>query len=135
MLTLVLFLAVATADVTVVSLPARGGLTLALSPSGKLDLERVGAVSRVRIEIDRVQPASTQGPGLNTYVVWTASPEGAVENIGALDVDEGKGRLEATTKFQQFGVFVTAEPHYLVDRPNAAVLFRNQEPQGAMCAG
>jgi hypothetical protein len=129
MLPFILLLAVTTTELTVISVPPRGNLSLPLSPSGKADLERVGTVSRVRIEIERVPPPTSHGAALNTYVVWTASPEGTLENIGALELNNGRGRLEATTKFEQLGIFITAEPHYMVDMPNSIVVFRNQDPR------
>jgi hypothetical protein len=100
-----------------------------MSPAGKADLQRAGTVSRVRIEVERVQPPGSLGTGLNTYVVWTVSPEGVFDNIGSLEVENGKGRLEATTRFEQFGILITAEPHYMVDRPNSAIAFQNQSPR------
>jgi hypothetical protein len=128
---LLLLLAVATTEVTVVSLPPRGGLSLTLTPPGRADLERVGMVSRVKLEIDRVPPAGSHGPGLSTYIVWAVSPEGLIENIGPLDIENGKARIETTTRFEQFGILVTAEPHYMVDQPSSAVVFRNQNPRSA----
>ena len=37
-----------------------------------------------------------------------------------------KGQFSATTRLGQFGILITAEPHYMVDRPSAAVAFRSQ---------
>jgi hypothetical protein len=51
-----------------------------------------------------------------------------VDNLGELDVRNGKGQFAATTRFTQFGVFITAEPHYMVDKPNSAVVYRSQSP-------
>jgi hypothetical protein len=33
------------------------------------------------------------------------------------------------TKFDQFGILITAEPHFMVDRPNSVIAFRNQAPK------
>ncbi len=119
----------ANAEVVVVTLPAKGDVTVPLAPAGKADLKRDGTVTRVKIELDRLAPASTVGPSLNTYVVWALSAEGIVENIGEIAVDKDRGRLEATTRFEQLGLLITAEPHYMVDRPGSAVAFRSQAPR------
>src|SRR5262249_43775228 len=34
-----------------------------------------------------------------------------------------------TTRLGEFGVLITAEPHYMVDRPSSAVAFRTLTPQ------
>ena len=116
-------------DVTVVSLPLRGSVELALTPAGKAQFQRAGTLSRVKVEVDSVAEAGSIGAGLNAYVAWAVSPEGEFENIGELAVVDGKLRFEGFTRFDQFGLLITAEPHYLVDLPNSAVAFRNQPPR------
>jgi hypothetical protein len=128
MLALLLLLAVTTADVVVVSLPMQGGVVVPLAPAAKAELRREGTITRVKIEAERLPPATTLGAASNIYVAWSVSPEGFFENMGELDE---KGRLEATTRFEQLGILVTAEPHYLVDRPSSAVVFRSGSPQDA----
>jgi hypothetical protein len=63
---------------------------------------------------------------MNALVVWAVSPEGIFENLGELDVKEAKASLEATTRFDRFGILITAEPHYMVDRPSLAVVLTNE---------
>src|SRR5678816_115809 len=113
-------------DVIVVSLPAKGAVSLGMTPSGKADIERTGTVTQIHIEIDKVQPAQKLYPAMNAYVVWAVSPEGSVENVGELGVTDGKGRLDTASKFDQVGILITAEPHFMVDRPNAVIAFNNQ---------
>jgi hypothetical protein len=69
---------------------------------------------------------STLGPAFNTYVVWAISPEGILDNLGEVDVKGVKGQFSATTRLTQFGVLITAEPHYMVDQPSSAVAYRSQ---------
>src|SRR5215475_3252351 len=123
-----LIMAAGTADVTVVSL-LRGEVTAPLTPSGRAGMRREGTVTRVRIEIDRLGPPSAMGPALNSYVVWAVSPEGTYENIGEVLIEKDKGRFEATTRFEQVGILITAEPHFMVDRPSSAVAFVTQSPK------
>lgn len=117
------------AEVTIPSLPAKGSTSLALSPSGKADIQRTGTVTRVSIQIDRVAPAQGFIQGMNALVVWAVSPEGDMENIGELGIAGTKASLSATTKYDRFGILITAEPYYLVDRPGAAVAYRNLAPR------
>src|SRR5688572_14072023 len=111
MIFIVLALLLSTADVTVVDVPVKGSVEVTFSPAGKAELKRDGTISRMKIEIERVPPPSSLGPALNTLVVWTVSPEGIVENTGSLEIVNGRGRLEATTRLQEFGILITAEPH------------------------
>lgn len=125
-LSLLLALAVSTVDVVTVSLPLQNDLKVALAPAGKAELKREGTLTRVRLEVDRLQPSNAFGAGFNTYVVWVISPEGILQNLGELDVNKNKGQFNATTPLGQFGIVITAEPHYMVDRPSSAVAYRNQ---------
>jgi hypothetical protein len=125
-----LFLTAATpAEVVVVSLPAKGTSSLALAPSGKAEVEHAPTLSVIHIEVDKLQPASKLSAAMNSYVAWAISPEGGFENVGELAVSDGKGRLDTVTRFDQFGILITAEPHYMVDRPNSVIAFRTQAPK------
>ena len=118
-----------TVDVVVATVQSRGDVSLPLAPAGRADFRREATITRVKVEIERVQPAYTMGTSLNVYVAWAVSPEGACENLGEVPLDGAKGRLEATTLFEQVGLLITAEPHYMVDRPGSAVAFRTQNPR------
>ena len=129
-LAFILFLTAATpAEVVVVNFPAKGSVSLALTPAGKADVERAPTLSVIHIEVDKLQVASKLSPAMNSYVVWTVSPEGGYENVGELAVSDGKGRLDTVTRFDQFGILITAEPHYMVDRPNSVIAYRTQAPK------
>src|SRR5690348_7695062 len=109
-----------TINVIVVTL-TKGGVTIPLSPAGRADLRRDPTITRINVQIEKLPLPSTFGPAMNSYVVWAVSPEGYLENVGELAVDKDKGHLETTSRFDQVGVFVTAEPHYMVDRPSGSV--------------
>jgi len=126
MLALLLVLVLGNVDVDVVSLPVSNDVRALLAPSGRMDLRREGNVSRVHIDIDRIAAAATLAPAMNTYVVWAISPEGVLDNLGELDVNGTKAQFNGTTRLTEFGVLITAEPHYMVDRPSAAVAYRSQ---------
>ena len=126
---LLLVLAVNAVDLDIVSLPLTNDVKVVLTPAGRGQLKRDGNVSQVRIDIDRISPATTLVPALSTYVVWAVSPEGIFDNLGELQISGTKGQFNATTRFPQFGLLITAEPHYMVDRPSSAVAYRTQIPK------
>jgi len=120
-----------TVETVVVGLPARGKVNVTLTPAGKAELERVSAQTRVKIEIDRPRQPQALAAVMNTYVVWAVSPEGFLENVGELELEDGKARFDGTTRFDQLGLLITAEPHYMVDRPSDAVAYRSRPPESA----
>jgi hypothetical protein len=128
---LLLILALSTVNLDVVAVPISREVRVALTPAARCQIKREGTVSVVTIGIDRIAPASTSGPVFNTYVVWAISPEGILDNIGEVEVKGAKGEFSGTTRLTEFGIFVTAEPHYMVDRPSAAVVYRSQTPEAA----
>jgi hypothetical protein len=121
-----LLMAVAPVEVLVVHFPVKGRVSVSLGLKGKADVERIGSVTRATIQLDDLQPAHSTLAGMNAYVAWAVSPEGSFENLGELDVNGSKGSLEATTRFDRFGILITAEPHYMVDRPSFAIVFKNE---------
>jgi len=129
MLSLFLLLALTTVDVDIVNLPLDRAVDVNLMPMGKVDIRREGTLTRVKVEVDRLQAPSTLGPGLTTYLVWAVSPEGFLENLGELDINGNKGQLNATTRFGQLGLLITAEPHFMVDLPSSAVAYRSVGPR------
>ena len=126
---LLFVLALATIDLDIVTVPLSSEIRVALIPAARTEIKREDTVTRVRVEIDKVVAPSTLGPAFNTYVVWAVSPEGILDNLGELDIKGVKGQFSATTRFTQFGVLITAEPHYMVDQPSSAVAFRTQGPE------
>jgi hypothetical protein len=125
-LSFVLLLALTNIDIDTVALPLSNEVRVPLTPAGRADLKREGTVTRVRIEIDRVAGSTSLGPALNTYVVWAITPEGIADNLGELDLNGVKGQFNGTTRLTEFGVLITAEPHYMVDRPSVAMAYRTK---------
>jgi len=126
---LLLVLAVTTIDLDVVTLPLTNELKVALTPAGRTEIKRDGNVSQIKIEIDRIAAPKTLDPALNTYVVWAVSGEGIFDNLGERQINGKKCQFNATTRLGQFGILITAEPHYMVDRPSSAVAYRGQTPK------
>ncbi len=115
-------------DLSLVTFPSGSGVDLPLSPNGKVEVRREDTLSRVKVEIDRIDSLSNLDPRLRANIVWAVSPEGEFENLGELEIDGREAQLETTTALQRFGVIVTAEPHFMVDAPNQTVGFRSGPP-------
>src|SRR5215470_19984469 len=125
---LVLFLAANTLDLDIGALPLTNDVKVGLTPAGRADLKRDGTISQVKVEIDRIASPKTLGP-YNTYVLWAVSPEGVFDNLGELQTTGNKGQINATTRLGQFGILITAEPHFMVDRPSSAIAYRAEIPK------
>jgi hypothetical protein len=125
LLATLLFLPLTPAEVNVVQFLAKGKATLSVGPKGKAEVERIGTVTRVVLQMEGLQAPQVAKGGMNSYVVWAVSPEGTFDRLGELDQSGAKGTLTATTQFDRFAILVTFEPHYLVDKPSANVYFVN----------
>ncbi|HZJ17728.1 MAG TPA: hypothetical protein VFD27_21925 [Chthoniobacteraceae bacterium] len=125
-LLLAVLLAGSTVEITAVQFPAKGKATISFGGKSKAEVERTGTVSRTSIQLEAVQPPSSFQAGMNCYVAWAVSPEGTVDNLGELEINGTKASLEATTSFDRFGILITAEPHYLVDKPSLRLAYKNE---------
>lgn len=85
--------------------------------------------SRIELTFKGMRPAVLYGGDVTSYVVWAVGPDGNYENLGELWVGTNNGKVSYTTGFKFFGLMITAEPYYLVDRPSALVLFRSLAPK------
>lgn len=127
MTTLLLLFFALIIELDTVNIPLNNDVKMTFAPAGKGEMRLEGSVTRVKVEVDQLRPPI---PPLNTYVVWAVSPEGIFENLGELQVDRNKGAFQGTTRLNQLGLLITAEPHYMVDRPNFAAAYRSQNTTG-----
>jgi hypothetical protein len=130
MTTLFLLLFALTIELDSINLSLNRGVRITFAPAAEGEMKREGTVTRINITVDPLRPPATLGQMLNTYVVWAVSPEGVYENLGELQIDRNKGEFEGTTRLSQLGILITAEPHYMVDRPSSAVAYRSQNTSG-----
>jgi outer membrane protein OmpA-like peptidoglycan-associated protein len=93
--------------------------------SGEAKVERKRGATEIEIELDEMKPADRFGGDYNTYLLWAASPEGQVDNLGEFILRGNRSKLNVTTPLETFGLFVTAEPHYLVGSPSPFVVLEN----------
>ena len=96
--------------------------------TGEAKVERKRGTTEIEIELDEIKPASLFGGDYNTYVLWTVSPEGHTVNAGEFIVRGNRAKLNVTTTLETFGMFITAEPHYLVPYPSRFVVMENTRP-------
>src|SRR4030095_12936495 len=125
-ISLLLVLALTSIEFDVATVPVSSEARIALTPNGRVQIKREGTVSRLKVEVDQVMPPSAVGQMFNTYVVWAVSPEGDFDNLGELELNNQKGQFSATTRLTQLGILISAEPHYMVDRPSSFVVYRSQ---------
>ena len=93
--------------------------------NGEAKVERKRGATEIEIELDEMKPARRFGGDFNTYVLWSVSPEGQVDNLGELILTGNRSKLNVTTPLETFGLFVTAEPHYLVGSPSRFIVLEN----------
>ncbi len=95
---------------------------------GKAKVERERGETDIKIKLDDLKPATYFGGDYSAYVLWIASPEGHIDNAGELIVRGDEASLNVSTPLQTFGMFVTAEPHFLVSSPSEFVVLQTARP-------
>ena len=96
--------------------------------SGEAKVERKKGRTEIEIELDEMKPATYFGGDYATYVLWIVSPEGQVDNIGEFILQGNRSKLHVSTPQQTFGMFITAEPHFLTHTPSRFVVMENTRP-------
>ena len=96
--------------------------------SGEAKIQRKKGTTEIEIEVDEMKPAAYFGGDYATYVLWVVSPEGHTDNVGEFILQGNRSKLNVTTPLETFGLFVTAEPHFLVDVPSRFVVLENTRP-------
>ena len=94
---------------------------------GEATVRRRRGTTEIEVKLEHLKPAILFGGDFNTYVLWTVSPEGVAVNAGELLQRGHRSRVDATTPLSTFGMFVTAEPHFLVDEPSSFVVLQNAQ--------
>jgi outer membrane protein OmpA-like peptidoglycan-associated protein len=102
------------------------GTALLPRAEGRATVQSTGGALAIEAEFNALKDASTFGPEYLTYVLWAITPEGLANNLGELQVHDGKSNLRASTKLQTFGMIVTAEPYFAVTFPSDAVVMENE---------
>jgi len=93
--------------------------------TGQATVRRRRGTTEIDVRLEHLKPAVMFGGDFNTYVLWTVSPEGVAMNAGELIQRGHRSRVDAATPLTTFGMFVTAEPHFLVDEPSSFIVLEN----------
>jgi hypothetical protein len=92
------------------------GTELMPEASGAAKVEsRTGRV-QINAEMEHLRAPNSYGLEYLTYVLWAITPEGRARNLGEMVVKGGKSSLQVTTELQAFGLIVTAEPYFGLQR-------------------
>jgi outer membrane protein OmpA-like peptidoglycan-associated protein len=105
------------------------GTALAPHVRGKADVEFKRGRTNVRLEMDSFANPQTLGGFYTAYVLWAVAPEGQTENLMELPIQKNF-KIESTTKFQTFGLLITAEPHARVELPSSMIVAENTLRRG-----
>ena len=101
------------------------GTSIALGAEGDAEVEFQDGRATVDVDVEDLPNPASLGP-FATYVLWAVTIEGNANNIGSIVVDsDGDGSLGATTPLSQFGLIVSAEPHFAVTVPSRAIVLQN----------
>lgn len=105
------------------------GTAIAPQVMGKADVEFKQGRTNVRLEMESFVNPQSLGGFYTTYILWAVAPEGQTENLMELPIQKNF-KIESTTKFQTFGLIITAEPHSRVELPSAVIVAENTLRKG-----
>jgi outer membrane protein OmpA-like peptidoglycan-associated protein len=101
------------------------GTALLPRATGEARIEAKNGAVSINANFDNLSGAGQFGAAYLTYVLWAVTPEGRVNNLGQLNLDGQKSKVQVTTRLQTFGLIVTAEPYYAVSFPSDDVVLEN----------
>ncbi len=105
------------------------GTAIAPRVMGKADVEFKQGRTNVRLEMESLANPQSLGGFYTTYILWAVAPEGQTENLMELPIQKNF-KIESTTKFQTFGLIITAEPHSRVELPGPMIVAENTLRKG-----
>ena len=105
------------------------GTSLVPRAMGKADVEFKHGRSRIKLEMENLGHPQSLGAYYTTYILWAVAPEGQAESLVELPISS-KFNVDATTKLQNFGLMITAEPHASVALPSPVIVAENALRRG-----
>lgn len=87
--------------------------------------------TKVELSVSKMPRPFELGAGYATYVLWAIGPDGQVDNLGEIKRSgffAFDSKITVTTPLQTFALIVTAEPHFLVQRPSQTIMLENLYP-------
>lgn len=100
------------------------GTPIALGANGEAEVEFQDGRAEIQLKVEYLPAPVSFGP-FATYVLWAVTVDGHANNLGAIETRDGRGSLDATTPLSQFGLIVSAEPHFAVTAPSRAIVLQN----------
>ena len=125
-----------TTEIKVYQFPERSDTQLELQPPRRLSGSTMKAKvefrqgqSRIEISYDRMKSAVLFSGDVSCYVLWAISRDSVAINLGELVVrpDKDKDRVTFRTSLRNFGLLVTAEAYYRVEKPSELIVFQSGE--------
>ncbi len=101
------------------------GTVLQPLAKGRARVEGKRGAVRIQAQFDKLEPPTRFGPEFLTYVLWAISPEGRADNLGEVQLEGHKSKLDVTAQLQAFALIVTAEPYFAVTLPSEVVVLEN----------
>src|SRR3984885_750346 len=102
------------------------GTVLMPFAKGEAKVEGKKGVISISAKFEKLSPATQYGPQFLTYVLWAVTPEGRASNLGELELDGEKAKVDGAAAFQAFAMIVTAEPYFAVTQPSEVVVMENE---------
>jgi outer membrane protein OmpA-like peptidoglycan-associated protein len=102
------------------------GTVLAPLTKGEARVETKRGVVSMEAKFEKLLLATQYSPQFLSYVLWAVTPEGRASNLGELEVQGSKAKVDGATEFQAFAMIVTAEPYFAVSRPSDVVVMMNE---------
>ncbi len=102
------------------------GTVLMPFAKGEARVEGKKGVISISAKFEKLSPATQYGPQFLTYVLWAITPEGRASNLGELELEGAKAKVDGAAAFQAFAMIVTAEPYFAVTQPSDVVVMENE---------
>jgi hypothetical protein len=85
---------------------------------GMARIARHDTTTTIDVELREMKPATLFGGDYNTYILWVASGDDRIENLGEVLLNGASASVQTSTGMETFAILVTAEPHFMVERPS-----------------
>lgn len=89
---------------------------------GEARVRARAGITDIDVRLKAMKPAIGFGGDYNTYVLWTVSPEGHVFNVGEMILNGADSQLKTATPLNSFALLLSAEPHFLAERPSEMIV-------------
>jgi outer membrane protein OmpA-like peptidoglycan-associated protein len=100
------------------------GTSLGLGAAGEASVKISHGKTEISGKFQKLPEPASLGP-FAVYILWLVTPEGRAINIGMLNRDDDRARIDAVTPLSSFALIVTAEPHFAVSIPSKYVVLQN----------